>query len=172
MVPEQHPSMATTFKHFKSNKVPPSANVSSDLPIAPAMQAIVIDCVPIVDPQLAPIIGYDAEMIMASPEDPHAASPTNSKVIASGETRPFATCVAVVNIVFPSSHIGLAPVQVLTPATLAKVEGIFHEETMAICDGMLAVSLATCTHNNPSIASIRPMIPEKHASMTTMFEHL
>jgi hypothetical protein len=36
--------------------------------------------------------------------------------------------------VFPASKIRSATVQVLTATSLAKVEGIFHEETMAIRD--------------------------------------
>ena len=98
MVPEQHPSMAATLKHLKPDNMPPSTNVPSDLTIAPAVQAIVINCVSIVKPKLAPIIGNNAEMVMACFEESHAPCPTDSKVIASVETRPFASSVTIVHI--------------------------------------------------------------------------
>ena len=96
MVPEKHPSMATTLKHLKSHQTPSSAHVWSGLSIAPAMQAIVVDCVPIVNPQFAAIIRDNAEMVMACLEDSQAARPTHSEVIASGKTRPLTSCVAIV----------------------------------------------------------------------------
>ena len=96
-VPEQHPSMATTLKHFESYKMPPSAKMARSLTIAPTVQAIIVDCVPVVDPQLAAIIGVNAKTVMACPEDSQATCPTHSKVITSGETRPSSTCVAVVH---------------------------------------------------------------------------
>jgi hypothetical protein len=65
MIPEQHPSMATTLKHLEPHKMPPSTNMPPDLTIAPTVQAVVVDCVPIVEPQLATIIGDNAEMVMA-----------------------------------------------------------------------------------------------------------
>ena len=55
-VSEQHPSMTTTLKHFELYMMPPGTLVLVGLPIAPTMQAIVVDCVPIIDPQLAAII--------------------------------------------------------------------------------------------------------------------
>jgi hypothetical protein len=65
MVPEQHPSMATTLKHLEPYKMPPSANTSSGNSTAPTVQAIVVNCVSIVNPQLAPIIGDNLEVIAA-----------------------------------------------------------------------------------------------------------
>ena len=64
-VPEQHPGVTTTLEHLESHKMPPSADMPSDLPIAPAMQAIIVNRVSIVEPQLAPIVGDDAEIIVA-----------------------------------------------------------------------------------------------------------
>jgi hypothetical protein len=58
-VSEQHASMTTMFKHFKSHHTP-SVEMFRSLSIPPSMEAIVVDCVPIVDPQLASIIRYDA----------------------------------------------------------------------------------------------------------------
>jgi hypothetical protein len=61
----------------------------------------------------------------------------------------------------------------LTPTSLTKVEGVFHEETMAIGDRIAgAVASATRTHNHPTVASIRSMVSEEHPGMTTTFEHL
>ena len=64
-VPEQHPSMATTLKHLKSHNMPPTTNLPSDHSTAPTMQTIVVDCVFIVNPQLAPVIGDNLEVITA-----------------------------------------------------------------------------------------------------------
>jgi hypothetical protein len=50
------------------------------------MQAIVVNCVSVVDPQLAPIIGNNAEIIMPSSENSQAPCPTHGKVIASSKT--------------------------------------------------------------------------------------
>ena len=66
--------------------------------VAPAMQAIIVDGVPIVDPQLTAIIGDNAEPVVARPEDSHTACPAHSKVIASFESRPFTARVAIVNV--------------------------------------------------------------------------
>ena len=55
-VPEQHPGMTTTLKHFEPGEMPPATEMLGGLTIAPAMAAIVVDRVPIVDPQVAPII--------------------------------------------------------------------------------------------------------------------
>jgi len=85
MVPEQHTSMTTTLKHLKANKTPPSMQMLPGLSIAPTVQAIVVNGVSIVDPQLAPIIGNNAEIVVASFEDSQAACPTHGKVIASSK---------------------------------------------------------------------------------------
>ena len=97
MVPEEHASMTTTLKHLESDQRPPSTHMRSGLSVAPTVQAIVVNRVPVVDPQLAPIIRDDAKMVMACPENSQAACPTNGEVIASGEARPSATCVAIVH---------------------------------------------------------------------------
>ena len=89
--------MTTLLKHLKSDEMPPCAHMPSGLPIAPTMQAIVVDGVPIVNPQLAAVIGDNAEAVMACPEDSQAASPPYSKLIATMEPRPSSTCVSVVH---------------------------------------------------------------------------
>jgi len=48
--------MTTTLKHFNPNSIRARTKMLYCLAISPAMQAIVVDCVPIVDPQLAAII--------------------------------------------------------------------------------------------------------------------
>jgi len=53
-------------------------------------------------------------------------------VITLFEATPFLTCVAIVHHLAPTSHVWLATIQVLAPLTLLKVEGVLHEETMAI----------------------------------------
>jgi hypothetical protein len=124
------------------------------------MQAIIVDRVPIVDPQLTAIIGDNAEPVVARPENSHAACPTHSKVIASLESRPFTTCVAIVNIMAPSSHVRLTPVQILAPSTLPKVEGVLHEKSCTVRGTMPTFSHTTCTHNSPSVSCISTMVPE------------
>jgi hypothetical protein len=54
-VSEPHTSSTTSLEHLKPHK-PPSTNMFSSFSIAPAMQTIIIDCVSIVDPQLATVI--------------------------------------------------------------------------------------------------------------------
>jgi hypothetical protein len=56
MVPEEHASMAAALKHLQSYQMPTGTHMRSGLSIAPAMQAVVVNCVSVVDPQLAPII--------------------------------------------------------------------------------------------------------------------
>ena len=68
------------------------------LSIAPTVQAIVVDCVAVVNPKFAPIIRIDAEVVTPCLEDSQAASPTDSKVIAASKTRPLATGVTIVYI--------------------------------------------------------------------------
>jgi len=65
MVPEQHTGMTSALKHLKTHEAPPSTNVLSGLPIAPAMQAVIVDREPVVDPQLAPIIRIQAKVVLA-----------------------------------------------------------------------------------------------------------
>jgi hypothetical protein len=68
-VPEQHPSMATTLKEHNSHNTPPCTNTPSGHSSAPTVQAIVVNCVSIVEPQLASIIGYKLEVVSAAPKD-------------------------------------------------------------------------------------------------------
>jgi hypothetical protein len=58
--------MTTALKHLNSHTMSPTTKMLDGLPIPPTMQAIVVDCVPLVDPQLAPVIGDDAEPVLAS----------------------------------------------------------------------------------------------------------
>jgi hypothetical protein len=52
--------MTTTLEHLNPSQAPAGVKPSGSLPIAPTVQAIVVNGVPIVDPQLTPIIGNDA----------------------------------------------------------------------------------------------------------------
>jgi hypothetical protein len=165
--------MTTMLEHLNFHEMPPATNMPPHLPIAPAMQTIVIDCVPIVDPQFAPIIGDNAESVMASLEDPQASSPTDSKMIAAGKTWPSPTCVFVVHHLAPTTHVWSTSVQVVAASALTKVENLLPEDTMTIRRvTSLSSPLASRTHNSPSVASIWTVVPEHHTSMTTMLEHL
>ena len=83
MVPEQHPSMTATLKELNSHNTPSTTNLPFGHSTAPTMQPIVVNCVFIVDPQLASIIGYKLEVVSAAPKDSHASCPTHREVIAS-----------------------------------------------------------------------------------------
>jgi hypothetical protein len=48
-VPEEHASMTTMFKEFKPDHAP-STNTPGGLPVSPAMQAIIVDRKPVVNP--------------------------------------------------------------------------------------------------------------------------
>jgi hypothetical protein len=78
--------VAAMLKHFCSHKVPSTTQVSSSFPVPPTMQAIVVDRVTIVDPQLASIVRNNAVIIPTSPEDAHATCPTRSEMITACET--------------------------------------------------------------------------------------
>jgi hypothetical protein len=166
--------MTTTLKELKSHKTPPCTNTPSGHTTAPAMQAIVVNSVSIVEPQLASVIGYELEVVTPAPEDSQATSPTNCKVIATSEPGPPATCVAVVHHVLPASMCGSATIEVLAAPSLAEVVNVLPEEASTISGGSAApaTTLATGTHNNPSVSSVRAVIPEEHPSMTTTLEEL
>ena len=100
--------MTTTLKHLHSHKSPPSTNISSGHTTAPTVQAIVVDGIAVVNPQLAPIIGDKLEVVVACSEDSQTTSPTHSKVIASGKARPFTIGVSVAHVVPPTSHVRFA----------------------------------------------------------------
>ena len=98
MVPEKHASMTTTLEHLKSHKMPPCTNMPSGVAGAPSVQAIIVNGISIVNPELASIIRDNLEVVVTCPEDSESASPTHSEVIASMESRPFSTRVAIVHI--------------------------------------------------------------------------
>jgi hypothetical protein len=49
-VPEKHPGMTTMLKEFKSHHAPWSTKTPGRFAIAPTVQAIVVDHMPIVNP--------------------------------------------------------------------------------------------------------------------------
>jgi hypothetical protein len=172
MVPEKHPSMTTTLEHLKSHKMPTTTKVFGCLPIAQAMQAVVIDRIPIVQPQLASIIRDNAKTVMPCLKDPEPARPTNGKVIAAFESRPFTTCVFIVHNLAPTSHVWFVINQVRALSALPKVEDILPEETSAVESAMTLVAFAACFHDSPSIGGIRAFVSEQHPSVTTTLKHL
>jgi hypothetical protein len=109
---------------------------------------------------------------MACLEDSQATCPTYSEVVASGETRPPATCVAIVYIMFPASHVCFATVQVLASTTLTKIKCIFPEETSAISCLGGDLPAPTCAHNKPSVSSIATSVPEHHPGSSATLKHL
>jgi hypothetical protein len=167
-VPEQHPSMATPLKHFESHKNPSTTKMSVGLSIAPTVQAIIIDCVPIVDPQLASIIGNNTKSVMSCVEDSHSGCPAHGKMIAAGEMRPPAVRIAVIHGPKPSSHVWSATMQIRASTTLTEVEDIHPVVTMAVCGSEW--SRATCTNYAPSSSSISTIESQQHACVTTMLK--
>jgi hypothetical protein len=170
-VPEEHTSMATMFKHFQPHKTPTTTHMPIGFPIPPSMQAIIVDCETVVNPKLASVIRNDAVSVMVCPEDPHASCPAHSKVIISGKARPSATGVPVVYSLSPASHIRIAAMQILASASLAEVEGVLPEVSMAVDSPMGLDSHATRSNWIPSVRGVRSPVSQKHASVTTMLEH-
>jgi hypothetical protein len=126
-VSEEHASSSTMLKKFKPRETPSTVNMPGSLPVAPTVQSIIVNGVPIVNPELTAIIRNNAPSEMASPEDPDASCPTNGKVIPSGKARPCATCVPVVDYLAPTSHVWPTALQVLATTALTEVEGILSE---------------------------------------------
>ena len=87
------------------------------LTVAPAMQAIIVDCIPVVDPQLAAVIGDDAEAIMACSANLQFSCPTHSEVVASSEPTPFPVCVAIVHHLAGKENTSSAPFNPTTSCT-------------------------------------------------------
>jgi hypothetical protein len=96
------------------------------------MATIIVDSVPVVDKQVASIIGNNAESVMARPEPSQATCPAHSKVISSSEARPLPTSVRVVDCMTPTLHLWSALMQILAVTALAKIESVLPEEAMAI----------------------------------------
>jgi hypothetical protein len=170
--------MTTTLEELKSHETPSTTNVPSGHSSTPAVQAIIVNGVPIVEPQLASIIRNELEVVTAAPEDSQPTSPTHCKVVSTSESGPSATCVAVVHHVLPASMRGSAPIEVLAATSLTKVERILPEKTSTI-SGFRATTpaasystSATRTHNSPTVSSIGALVPEKHPGMTSTLKHL
>jgi hypothetical protein len=134
------------------------------------MQSIIIDCEPVVNPQLAPVIGNDTISVIACLENSHASCPTRGKVITPGKTIPSTTRVPMVDHVTPASRVRLATMQVGAPTALAEVETVLPKQTTAIYHAMGA--LPPCTQKSPSISGVATLVPEKHASCTAVLKHL
>merc|ERR1719183_1939191 len=97
--------MTTTFEHLRPHQPPATVHEPATLPTAPAMEAVVVDGVPVVDPQLGTIVGADHKRVPAPVVDANTASPAHGEVVGTFESRPFATCVAVVDVVSPPRHL-------------------------------------------------------------------
>jgi hypothetical protein len=135
--------MTAMFEKLKSYHSPWSAEVSCSFAVAPTVQAIIVDRVTIVNPKLASIIRNKAESVMSMPVESGPSSPPSSKMIASSKTTPSATCVSVIHIMFPASHVWLATVKILAVTSLTKVKSILHEKTVAV--SCTIASVASCT---------------------------
>jgi hypothetical protein len=56
--------MTATLKHLNSYTMSPTTKMLDGFSITPAMQAVIVNGVPFIDPQLAPIIGDDAKPVL------------------------------------------------------------------------------------------------------------
>jgi hypothetical protein len=164
--------MTTTLKHLKPQGIRPSAKMLDSLAIAPTMQAIIINCVAIIDPQLAPIIRDDTESVVASPSDFQCSCPAHSKVITSGKTSPFPIRVAVVHHLNFAGHVWSASTQVLAPTSLPEIVDLLLESSATRAARATCCASSTRAHDDPSVSSIRTVVPEQHASMTTALKEL
>jgi hypothetical protein len=164
--------MTAMFKHFKSSKMPSTSKTPVGLPIAPTVTAVIVDRVPIINKQVAAVIGDNAVPIIPSPEDPHTTCPTHCEVITCTETRPIASRVPIVHIMFPTLQVRRATIQVLAATPLTKVEGVFSEEAVAISGGSWSRPPATCDNRHPSVSGVRAMVSPEYSSMTTALKHL
>jgi hypothetical protein len=72
----------------------------------------------------------------------------------------------------PTSHIRSAALQILAAATLTEKESILPENTMAISWTVGHLPSASCAHYCPTVPGVRSSVPQEHACMTTVFEHL
>jgi len=132
MIPEEHPSMTTTLKELDSHKTPTTTNIPSGHSTAPSVCAVVVDSVSPVDPELTSIIGYQLEVVTAAPEDSQLSCPAHGKIIFRSEPFPFATCVAIVHLLFVASMFGFAPIEVPAAPSLTKVVDVFPEKASTI----------------------------------------
>jgi hypothetical protein len=168
-VPEEHAGVPTMLKHLEPDQAP-TTDTSVTFSIAPSMQTIVIDCELVVNPKLAPVVGNNTVSVISCPEDSHASRPTRGEMITPGETMPSTIRVPMVDHVTPTSRVRPATVQVGATTTLAEVETVLPEITMAINHAMGPPP--PCTHNSPSMSGVATLIPEKHASSTAVLKHL
>jgi len=64
-ITKQAPMMATTFEHLHPHHDPSCPDVPRGFAIPPAVEAIIVDGVPIVDPQLGSVVGIEREPVTA-----------------------------------------------------------------------------------------------------------
>jgi hypothetical protein len=102
--------MSTMLEHLEPEKVPSMTHMPPCCTTAPTVQAIVVDSVPIVDPELASVIRYYPEDVSVRTVNPRATCPTNSEVITSAKAWPAATSVAIHYIVTPTLHVWFSTV--------------------------------------------------------------
>jgi hypothetical protein len=77
------------LEHLNSSEGPSGAQIPVvNFTIAPAVTAIIVQNILIVDPKLAPIIGFEAKAIPPSAKDPYAGRPTHCEMITSTKSRP------------------------------------------------------------------------------------
>merc|ERR1719199_1338782 len=143
VVPEHDASMTPVLEELDSHGVPPTTVMPSGHPAAPAVQAIIVERVAVVDPELASIIGDELKMVPSSTPNDHPACPTRSKVISTAPAAPPAACVAVVHPRAVASMVNPAAVQVLAPPPLPEVIATLNPATAATSAAIPPATTAT-----------------------------
>merc|ERR1712054_360841 len=172
LITQQDASMATMFEELHPEQAPSCMNVPRGFAIPPAVAPIIVDGVPVVDPQLGTVIGNEREPVTASAVEPDTAGPAHSKVVGTRESRPPATCVAVVDVVPPPRHVRPPVGKMWHTAALTEIEGILPEQAMAVYDSVADAPVATGIQHSPAVVGVWATITQQDASMATTFEEL
>merc|ERR1711881_610899 len=117
-ITEQAPSMATFLEELNPEIAVSSPHPHRGFAIPPAVEPTIVDRVPVVDPQLGSVIGNEREPVNACSVEADTGSPAHSEVGGTTESRPAATCVAVVDYAPPPRHLGPPVEKILAMAAL------------------------------------------------------
>jgi hypothetical protein len=164
---EDHACEATTLKHFNPDSMWTLVQFTGSLLLPHTVQAIVVHCELIVNPHLAAIVRYKVEVVCTRTASVQGACPTNCKVIASPEARPRPLSSAIVHKPNVFRRIRSAKGELRESATLMEVEDFLFEPIDWRSDRLHDFGW----HNNHSVGSVSPLVPEEHTSCTSAFKH-
>jgi hypothetical protein len=156
------------LKHFQPERAPPTVKELSSHTSSHAVQAIIIDCESVVNPELAAIIRRDRQPVGTTPFDDHGATPTNSEMISSEETWPSARSGSVVHPTDSTSRPCTAATQIRAASTLTEIEDFFPNAHTA--NGLWS-SHSCIRYNGHSVTGVATPVSEYHACPTATFKH-